>query len=134
MFLGEALNIPKRPLAAVIGGAKISSKVELYVGRGNTYSSATFKRLGYLSLDSNERSSYQARELKTVFIDHIGSYIKLIVNENHPNKLNIHNQVGIVAVSLMGAEDDIMGSEAITSKDNRALGQIIGPKKINLQN
>jgi centrosomal protein CEP104 len=82
--------------------SKISSKVEIFVGQGSSYDDAKFKRLGYLSLDSNERSSFQARELKTVFIDHVGSYIKFIINENHPNKQNIYNQVGIIAVSLLG--------------------------------
>lgn len=83
---------------------KISTKVEIFIGHGTNYSTAKFKRLGYLSLDSNERSNFQARELKTVFIDHAGQFIKFLVNENHVNKLNIYNQVGIVAVSLMGTE------------------------------
>ena len=82
--------------------SKISSRIELFVGSGPSYHSANFKRLGYLSLDSNERSSYTARELKTVFVDHSGNYVKLLIGENHVNKQNIYNQVGIVAVSLMG--------------------------------
>jgi len=28
-----------------------------------------YKKLGYLSLDSNERTGFQARELKSVYID-----------------------------------------------------------------
>lgn len=82
---------------------KISSKIEIFIGKGATYETASFKRLGYMSLDSNERSNYQARELKTVFIDHIGSFLRLVINENHKNKHNTFNQVGIVAVSLLGS-------------------------------
>lgn len=86
--------------------SKISSKLEIFIGNGNSYDTADFKRLGYLSLDSNERSSYKARELKTVFVDHVGQYVKVLVNKNHVNKLNTYNQVGIIAVSLMGQVDD----------------------------
>ena len=99
--------------------SKISTKVEIYLGRGDSYHSATFKRLGYLSLDNNERSSYQARELKTVFIDKVGKFLKLIVNENHVNKLNIYNQVGIVALSVMG-NDDSVSNEYDESNVNRS--------------
>ena len=85
---------------------KISSKIELFVGSGGRdYYTSGFQRLGYLSLDTNERSNYQARELKTVYIDVKGKYIKLIVHKNHPNKLNVYNQVGIVAVNLLGVEE-----------------------------
>ena len=52
--------------------SKIASKIEIYIGSGSSYQSAQFKRLGYLSLDNNERSQYQARELKTVYIDYSG--------------------------------------------------------------
>lgn len=87
--------------------SKVSTKVEIYIGTGSSYKTATFNRLGYLSLDSNERSGFSARELKTVYIDNIfGSFIKLIINEPHMNKQNIYNQVGIIAVSLMGNADD----------------------------
>lgn len=96
--------------------SKISSKVEIFVGVGASYETAKFKRLGYLSLDSNERSSFQARELKTVFIDYVGSFVKFIVNENHINKQNIYNQVGIVAVSLMGTTEDNNNSYAHSGK------------------
>mmetsp|Transcript_63886 Transcript_63886/g.207625 ORF Transcript_63886/g.207625 Transcript_63886/m.207625 type:complete len:128 (+) Transcript_63886:242-625(+) len=53
---------------------KIATKIELFTampptpedGEPSTYDTVPFKRLGYLSLDSNERSQFQARELKTV--------------------------------------------------------------------
>lgn len=82
--------------------SKIASKVEIFIGQGSSYRSAEFKRLGYLSLDSNEKSQYQARELKTVYIDYTGSYLRLVIHRNYVNKLNLFNQVGIVAVNLIG--------------------------------
>ena len=36
---------------------------------GGNLQDQKFKKLGYLSLDNNEKSNYQARELKTVYID-----------------------------------------------------------------
>lgn len=95
--------------------SKISSKVEIFIGQGPSYHAADFQRLGYLSLDSNERSNYQARELKTVFVDCFGSFVRLIVNENHVNKQNIYNQVGIVAVSLMGSTDGGSGGGSLAA-------------------
>lgn len=86
--------------------SKIATKVEIFLGSGKDYHSATFKRLGYLSLDSNERSSYQARELKTVYIDQTGEFIKLLIHKNYVNKQNMFSQVGIVALNLLGSEDD----------------------------
>ena len=85
--------------------AKIATKIELFVGQGHSYNSATWKRLGYLSLDSNERSSYQARELKTVYIDQVGRFVKLVIHKNFVNKQNMFNQVGIVAINLLGQEN-----------------------------
>lgn len=83
--------------------SKIASKIEIYIGKGSSYQSAEFKRLGYLSLDSNEKSQYQARELKTVYIDYTGQYVRFVIHRNYVNKQNLFNQVGIVAVSFLGA-------------------------------
>ena len=41
--------------------SKIATRVELFAGVGAAYDTASFKRLGYLSLDSNERSGYKVR-------------------------------------------------------------------------
>jgi centrosomal protein CEP104 len=50
-----------------------------------------FKRLGYLSLDSNERSGYQARELKSVYIDSMALLFKLVLQKCHLNNFNTFN-------------------------------------------
>mgnify|MGYP003384993732 CR=1 FL=1 len=84
---------------------KISKKIELFIGQGSSYNTATFKRLGYMSLDDNTRSNFNARELKSVHIDDVGNYLKLIIHEHHQNKTNLHGQVGLVAVNLLGVKE-----------------------------
>jgi centrosomal protein CEP104 len=89
---------------------KVSSKIELYSycpespGTVPALDSIKFKRLGYLSLDSNEQSNYQARELKSVYIDVTSLYLKLVLNKCHINKFNLFNQVGLIAVNCLGEE------------------------------
>lgn len=61
-----------------------------------------YKKLGYLSLDSNERTNFQARELKSVYIDAPCLFLKLLMHKNHQNKYNLFNQVGLIAVSIFG--------------------------------
>ncbi|CAM9664455.1 unnamed protein product [Discosporangium mesarthrocarpum] len=81
---------------------KIATKIELFVGHGDNYESAQFRRLGYLSLNSNERSKYQARELKSVYVNAPGQYLRLLVHKCYINELNLFNQVSIIAVNLLG--------------------------------
>lgn len=89
---------------------KVSSKVELYTycpetpGSMPSLDSIKFKRLGYMSLDSNEQSNYQARELKSVYIDVPSLYLKLVLNKCHINKFNLFNQVGLIAINALGEE------------------------------
>lgn len=102
--LGLALVNPARltQVQLLSHQSKIATKIEIFVGEGQTYSDATWKRLGYLSLDDNSRSDYQARELKSVYIDCTGSFVKLLVHKCYLNKHNIFNQVGIVAINILG--------------------------------
>mmetsp|Transcript_12935 Transcript_12935/g.45468 ORF Transcript_12935/g.45468 Transcript_12935/m.45468 type:complete len:345 (+) Transcript_12935:48-1082(+) len=85
---------------------KIASKLELFVGMPEgdktTYHKCKFKRLGYLSLDANERSSWQARELKSVQLDAYGKFLKIVAHTCHANKMNIYSQVGIIAINVIG--------------------------------
>ena len=62
----------------------------------------TWKRLGYLSLDKNERSNWKARELKSVYIDTKANLIKFALHESHINTINLFNQTGIVSLNVLG--------------------------------
>lgn len=73
--------------------SKIATQIELFVGHGDSYESAQFRRLGYLSLNSNERSKYQARELKSVYVNAPGQYLRMLVHKCYINEVNLFNQV-----------------------------------------
>lgn len=77
----------------------IASKIEIFILPPQ---SEKFKKIGYLSLDSNERSNFQARELKTVYTDYFCTRVKFNLLRCHRNSLNIYNQVGLIAISILG--------------------------------
>lgn len=75
---------------------QISSKIEVYIGLPDGEadpSKCAWKRLGYMSFDDNQRSSHQARELKSVHVNTHAFMVRLVVHRCHVNKLNIYNQV-----------------------------------------
>merc|ERR1719182_473567 len=89
--------------------SKIATKIELFTamsspkdGANISYNSAKFTRLGYLSLDSNERSQFQARELKSVYVDVTAQWLKILLHKCHINKYNLVNQVGLIALNVLG--------------------------------
>lgn len=61
-----------------------------------------FEPLGYLEFDSNEKTKFKAREMKSAYIDSMAMLLKLLVHANHSNKLNLFNQVSIIAVNCLG--------------------------------
>lgn len=77
---------------------QIATRLEVHVGsasdRGSGDGNVKWRRLGGLSLDSNERSNFQARELKSVQLHAEADYLKIVIHQCHVNKLNIYNQVG----------------------------------------
>ena len=77
----------------------IASKIEIYI---LSPQSDKFKKIGYLSLDSNERSNFQARELKTVYTDYNCIQVKFNLMRCHTNTHNIYAQVGLIAISILG--------------------------------
>lgn len=77
---------------------KIATRIELFVG----VDGKDWTRLGYMSLDANERTQFKARELKSAFVACRGRFLKLVVHRCHINRENLYNQVGIVAVNVVG--------------------------------
>ena len=57
------------------------------------FQQATWKRLGSMTFDSNERSKFQARELKSVQVDVVAQLLKVVVYMPYTNELNKHQQV-----------------------------------------
>ena len=90
----------------------IASKIEIFVLPPQ---SEKFKKIGYLSLDSNERSNFQARELKTVYTDYLCVRVKFNLLRCHNNSHNIYNQVGLIAISVLGEYPNVLGN---TGQDN----------------
>jgi centrosomal protein CEP104 len=58
--------------------------------------------VGYLSLDPNERSGFQARELKSVYVTAEAVLLKLIFHQCHLNNFNVFNQIGLIALNVIG--------------------------------
>eukprot|EP00913_Durusdinium_trenchii_P002057 g1900.t1 len=87
--------------------SKIATKIELFTGLTPAsgpcqLEAVQFKRLGYLSLDNNERSQFQARELKSVYVDVVAQFLRIVFHKCHVNRYNALNQVGLIALSCLG--------------------------------
>ncbi|NWV09355.1 CE104 protein, partial [Ptilonorhynchus violaceus] len=97
----------------------IASKIEFYISESlpeyfAPYQSERFQRLGYVPLSDNEKTDFRARELKSVYMDAVGQYLKLIFHKNYVNKYNLYGQVALVAVNIIGDPADF-GNDRISS-------------------
>ena len=86
----------------------IASKIEIFILPPQ---SEKFKKIGYLTLDSNERSNFQARELKTVYTDYFCTRVKFNLLRCHQNSHNIYSQVGLIGLSSLGEFPSIMNEK-----------------------
>ncbi|EQC28054.1 hypothetical protein SDRG_14148 [Saprolegnia diclina VS20] len=94
---GNAVRVSKCQL--LMHQTKIPSRVDVHV---KPRLNAAFVLLGYVGLDSNVSTQYNARELKTIAIDRDVAYLKLVLHSCHRNRINVFDQVGLVSVSLYG--------------------------------
>lgn len=97
----------------------IASKIEFYISESlpeyfAPYQSERFQRLGYVPLSDNEKTDFRARELKSVYMDAVGQYLKLIFHKNYANKYNLYGQVALVAVNIIGEPADY-GNDSMSS-------------------
>ncbi|CAG2208797.1 CEP104 [Mytilus edulis] len=106
----------------------IATKIEFFVGdvpedMSPNLENARYTRLGYVSLSDNEKTGFKARELKSVHVDAVGLYLKLNIHKNHINKYNIYNQVGIIAINVIGetlkGPSDFMDPEYYLDPDRK---------------
>ncbi|XP_042336407.1 centrosomal protein of 104 kDa [Sceloporus undulatus] len=100
----------------------ISSKIEFYISDNlpeyfAPYKSERFRRLGYVSLSDNEKTGYKARELKSVYVDAVGQYLKLTFHKNYVNRYNLYSQVALVAINIIGEPADFSSDNSHASRE-----------------
>ncbi|XP_037334389.2 centrosomal protein of 104 kDa isoform X1 [Pungitius pungitius] len=100
----------------------IPSKVEFHIGDTLPETSGSafpgqLRRLGYVSLSDNEKTGFKARELKSVHVDAIGTYLRITFHRNHVNHYNHHNQVALVAINVLGDSLDGNAFNTIPSRE-----------------
>ena len=64
--------------------------------------------MGFLTLNSNERSAFQARELKSVTVNTQAALLKMYFHTNYQNEFNSKNQVGLIALNCIGPANGIL--------------------------
>lgn len=76
---------------------QVPHRLELYVAAvsadDKSYWQIQWTRLGGMTFDSNERSKFQARELKSVQVDVTAQLLKVVLHQPHANELNQEQQV-----------------------------------------
>ncbi|KAL9538036.1 hypothetical protein MBANPS3_011250 [Mucor bainieri] len=77
-----------------------------------------FSRLGYVCFDNNARAQFRARELKSIKINADGEYVRLVIRNCHRNRLNTYNQVGILALNILGQPSHLVDKNDIMSSCN----------------
>ncbi|XP_030210334.1 centrosomal protein of 104 kDa isoform X2 [Gadus morhua] len=101
----------------------ISAKVEFHIGDSlpdpaqHTGPPCPLHRLGYVSLSDNEKTGYKARELKSVHVDAIGTYLRVTLHRNHANRYNYYSQVALVAINVLGDSLDANAFNTIPSRE-----------------
>ena len=82
--------------------SKIATQIEIILGSGEDFTNAVYTRLGALSLNDNIQSNWRARELKSVYINKDCQFMKLRLHKCYVNKYNLYNQVGLIAINIIG--------------------------------
>ncbi|GLH11379.1 Blast:Centrosomal protein of 104 kDa, partial [Gryllus bimaculatus] len=74
-------------------------------GGPNSWSAALFEYLGFITLSDNHSTAFKSRELKSVTVPSCTArFLKLRLHKNHSNALNPHNQVGLIAINVLGQQ------------------------------
>lgn len=77
----------------------------------------------YVTLSDNAKTNFLARELKSVHVDAVGKFVKLVIHKNYINRHNLYNQVcftfsfQIHPIALF--QDDLRIGQRCSSEHNR---------------
>ncbi|PNF19286.1 Centrosomal protein of 104 kDa [Cryptotermes secundus] len=98
-----------------------AQKLELWAGNETDVqlspTTAEFEYLGFITLSDNQTTGFTSRELKSVTVPSCAArYLKLRLHANHPNSLNVHNQVALIAINVLGQHLDSASTSSASSE------------------
>ncbi|XP_072039390.1 centrosomal protein of 104 kDa-like [Amphiura filiformis] len=113
----------------------IPTKIDFYVGltapdHMTKSHHKEYKLLGYTLFGDNATTERKLRELRSISVDAVGQYLRLVLDKNHVNKYNLFNQVGLIAVNVIG---DNKFTEDADSEDPRVVNKKIIDEFLLLQ-
>lgn len=94
---------------------KIPTRLELLVSTSGNDNQ--FQKLGYVSIADNSQNSFKARELKTIYVDVKTNLVRINCFKCHVNGMNLYNQVGIVAINILGCPVESGEVETVKSTE-----------------
>ena len=122
IFIQFPTMVNIRQINILINECKIPKSIELIncipIGEKNKFiinnnnvsklipSEFMYQNIGFIKLSTNIESNYKARELRKIYININTEYIKLKINSNYPNNLNMFCQVGIVSLDFLGTKKE----------------------------
>ena len=114
----------------------------------DNYHNVRYKYVGFIKMDTNERSQFRARESRKVYVNTKSLFLKIELGQNYRNEFNIFNQVGLMNLDFLGFYLPPLGNDLkknrfilkhATRRDNieeisdYALEDICGPELKNLK-
>ena len=114
----------------------------------DNYHNVRYKYVGFIKMDTNERSQFRARESRKVYVNTKSLFLKIELGQNYRNEFNIFNQVGLMNLDFYGMYLPPLGNNLkknrfilkyATRKDNieeisdYALEDICGPELKDLK-
>ena len=69
----------------------------------DNYHNVRYKYIGFIKMDTNERSQFRARESRKVYVNTKSLFLKIELGQNYRNEFNIFNQVGLMNLDFFGS-------------------------------
>ena len=66
------------------------------------YHKVHYKYIGFIKMDTNERSQFRARESRKVYVNTKSLFLKIELGRNYINEYNVFNQVGLMNLDFLG--------------------------------
>ena len=84
----------------------------------SNYKLVNYDYIGFIRTDNNERTNFEARESRKIYINSKSLFLKLELEKNYFNNYNLFNQIGILKLEFIGDYLPYIGGN---TKNNKSI-------------